>query len=110
MLVLFCLRSLFRQDGWQIWMVVLPALCQAAFGQSRPMNNPVARSNHSLTFDATRQQIVLFGGSGSGAGLGDTWVWNGIKWTEKLGRGPSPHSFHSLIYDVARQQIVLFGG
>src|SRR6266404_2075794 len=53
------------------------------WSQASPLNNPGARYAHSMTFDAARNEIVLYGGFQGGAPMNDTWVWNGSNWTQK---------------------------
>ena len=37
---------------------------------------PATRQSHGLAFDSARRQVVLFGGAGPGAFVGDTWEQN----------------------------------
>jgi len=43
-----------------------------------------------MTFDASRKEIVLFGGYSpqSAHGYVDTWAWDGTDWTQKEDVGP----------------------
>jgi len=51
---------------------------------------PVGRTKTAFVYDANRKVAVLFGGSGSNDELlGDTWEWNGQRWTERNIKGPS---------------------
>ncbi len=43
---------------------------------------PSARRGHAMAYDAAREVIVLFGGRGVDGLLGDTWWWDGERWTE----------------------------
>jgi hypothetical protein len=45
---------------------------------------PAPRAYHSLVYDQGRQRVVLHGGYAlvGGAGLTDTWEWDGNLWTE----------------------------
>jgi hypothetical protein len=48
---------------------------------------PPARSLASMSYDAARRVIVVFGGPSeakAGAPLGDTWIWTGSAWIEEL--------------------------
>lgn len=65
-----------------------------------------------MTYDAARQQVVLFGGSvGTPTPLGDTWIWDGAAWTQKFPvHSPGLRSQFRMPYDAARAQVVLFGG
>jgi len=47
---------------------------------------PVARENHTLTFNDAAQTLYLSGGNNnSAASLDDFWVWNGSSWSETDG-------------------------
>src|ERR1700676_876393 len=60
--------------------------------QQSPANNPPARCCFGMAYDATRGQMVIFGGAGPGGFLTDTWVWDGANWTQKAsGPGPRLH-------------------
>jgi hypothetical protein len=66
-----------------------------------------------MAFDG--QQIVMFGGWDVGFGAvgvyGDTWVWDGTSWTQKiLATHPTLRSDFGMAYDAARNQVVLFSG
>jgi hypothetical protein len=85
--------------------------------QKSPQTSPPARINHALAYDASRGQVVLFGGRGSGgdacfAQCNDTWIWDGNNWIKKSPAVTPPSSqygTYALAYDAARQQVVLFG-
>ena len=64
-----------------------------------------------LAYDAARNQSVLFGGSATGAGLADTWVWTGAGWSPRAPAHSPPGRFGgAMAYDPTSQVIVLFGG
>jgi Galactose oxidase, central domain len=52
--------------------------------RQRPAASPVPRHSMSMVYDSTRQEIVLFGGASgdSTCRFGDTWMWDGVTWTE----------------------------
>jgi hypothetical protein len=64
---------------------------------------------HTLTFDAERGVIVLFGGS-TPSPSGITWTWSGSQWIPVSGSGPSARYSHAAVFDTVRRVIVLFGG
>src|SRR5947208_10664444 len=79
--------------------------------QKFPLNAPSPRVGSAIVYDAARNQVVLFGGSGSNGYLDDTWTWDGTNWTQKFpANKPAVRANHGIAYDAARQQIVLFGG
>src|SRR5439155_5801037 len=47
--------------------------------QKSPANKPTPREEPGMAHDATRRQVVMFGGFNDG-GLNDTWVWDGTNW------------------------------
>jgi hypothetical protein len=42
--------------------------------------------------------------------FGDTWEWDGARWTASPAKGPAPRALAGLAYDSARGRTVLFGG
>ena len=77
---------------------------------------PPARQAHVMVFDARRGRIVVFGGMGAAAAggqppiLGDTWEYDGTRWTRHDVAGPSPRLIAGATYDSRRGMVVLFGG
>jgi hypothetical protein len=55
---------------------------------------------------------VVYGGIGpqSGTRFGDTWEWDGVRWTERNVHTPGARDHHAMAYDEARGNVVLFGG
>ena len=76
----------------------------------RPALAPPRLSKHSMTYDAARQRVVLFGGTlPSGANNVATWEFDGTQWL----LATPPHSppamrFAFMAYDGARSRCVLF--
>jgi hypothetical protein len=89
---------------------------------------PVPRSGAAIAYDEARGVLVMFGGSANGTTpLGDTWTWDGTRWTQRHpavsppldafapqttpGRGPKPQSFPGLLMvdDAASGSLVLYG-
>ena len=62
-----------------------------------------------MVYDAATQSIVLFGGTGPGGVMSDTWVWNGSSWSQAP-RGPGQRYGQGMAYDPVHQQVVMFGG
>lgn len=70
---------------------------------------PPRQRNAVMTFDSSRNRLVLLGGKASGGNDGLTWEFDGTRWSSF----PAPRSFGdvpSLAYDETRQATVLFGG
>jgi hypothetical protein len=87
---------------------VMPFDHAAASGRK----SPPARQASSMTYDAARSEVVLFGGYDSGGvHLSDTWTWDGSTWTEQHPvTSPSARDAPGLAYDALRDEVVLFGG
>jgi hypothetical protein len=82
-------------------------------------SGPPPRYQHVMTYDAARGRVILFGGhpggpydaaSWSKRVLGDTWEWDGARWTSAAGAGPSARDHHAMTYDESRAKVVMFGG
>ena len=80
---------------------------------SLPAAGLLARKEHALAYDSTRQLVVLFGGEDdSFNNLDDTWEYDGSSWT----RGPlvTPglrgRQQTAMAFDAARGRMVMFGG
>jgi len=74
---------------------------------------PPARDSQGMAYDAALGQVVMFGGTANAgfSDLNDTWVWNGVSWSQKFpATPPTPRSATALSYDSVTDQIVLFGG
>ena len=73
---------------------------------------PPGRMAASMTYDATNKKVVLFGGTRGDAGpLGDTWTWDGCRWTQTTpATSPPPRSASAMAYSSASHKVLLFGG
>jgi len=78
--------------------------------QDLAVGGPGARWDGAAAADVFRKQIVLFGGfsTPSGGRLGDTWIWNGNGWSQRLVSGPSPRA--DLAMASLASGVLLFGG
>ena len=76
--------------------------------------HPIARSEAVMAYDAATGTVVLFGGFGNGgvtSVLGDTWTWDGKKWTQQHpAASPPGRILAAMAYDAAIGTVVLFGG
>src|SRR5664279_2216957 len=79
-----------------------------------PAASPPVRELHKMVYDATRQEVVLFGGHqnvGGQAFYADTWTWNGTTWTPKSPATIPPNRYnHAMAFDASQSQVVIFGG
>jgi N-acetylneuraminic acid mutarotase len=63
-----------------------------------------------FVFDVARKRFVVFGGSGEGRTLPDTWEYDGTRWSKSGAASPPARSVHVMVYDVRRKKTVVFGG
>jgi hypothetical protein len=77
---------------------------------------PAARGRTALAYDSRRQKVVLFGGvsapdaSNQQMFLGDTWTWDGTRWTRAADAGPRGRYAHGMVYDERRGVVLLYSG
>jgi hypothetical protein len=73
--------------------------------------SPSARAASSMTFDARRGRMVLFGGVNSGTVPAQTWELEGDSWlASNTGSEPAARADAGLVYDSLRNRVVMFGG
>ena len=85
-------------------------------------DGPAPRDHHAVVYDSARKVFVLFGGSdadpsGRTTLFGDTWEWDGDKWTCVAGGpeapsragGPSARAHVAMVYDPVHRQTLLVG-
>ncbi|MBL8724703.1 MAG: hypothetical protein JNK49_11690 [Planctomycetes bacterium] len=91
-----------------------PLQAQAAWTLQAPQHRPPARAYAASTFDATRGEVLVFGGWSDANGItmrNDTWAWDGLDWHERQSPStPSARSSPGLAFDRNRGRAVLFGG
>ena len=81
-----------------------------------PGSSPEHRFDHAMAADPHRETIVVFGGTGTSGTLGDTWEWDGIKWSLRLATAPlqsdrpKPRSGTASCWDGINERVILFGG
>jgi hypothetical protein len=85
-------------------------------------SNGPPRVNHSMAYDAGRDQVILFGGlssfllpvacdSGTVYACGSTWLFDDQGWRQlNPAHSPPPRYQAAMVYDDAHQRIILFGG
>ncbi|MEC8253501.1 MAG: kelch repeat-containing protein [Planctomycetota bacterium] len=74
---------------------------------------PPARAHHSMAFDATRGEVVLFGGgSVTGPALfGDTWGYDGVIWSPRsVPASPGLRREAAMAWLPTAGDVALFGG
>ena len=81
------------------------------WNQLSPATSAPERYITALTYDATHNQAVLFGGFGASGYINDTWLWNGATWIQaNPSSSPSARAGAAMAYDAASGNVVLFGG
>ncbi len=76
-------------------------------------NAPPPRYLHAMAYDPIRAETVLYGGNLLPQNLGvagDTWVFDGTNWTQRVVTGPPPLVSHSMAFDATRGTVVMHGG
>ena len=76
---------------------------------------PPGREWHQLGWDFDTEQLILFGGTGAGGVLGDTWRWTANGWVEVPAPSddtpwPQARTRHALFWDGTRGSLLLYGG
>jgi cysteine-rich repeat protein len=76
---------------------------------SQPRPDP--RYSATMAYDVARRQLVLFGGERIGyVYFADTWLWDGIAWTQASpAMSPSARA-SAMAYDSVGRRVILFGG
>ncbi|TME47133.1 MAG: hypothetical protein E6I56_05025 [Chloroflexi bacterium] len=72
--------------------------------------DPLGRTSAAIAYDAQTQEVVVFGGSQLYTFLGDTWSWDGSRWSAAATSGPSPRTGSLMVVDVADGSLLLWGG
>ena len=83
----------------------------AAIGlNEKILNPPSPSSGYIMSYDSTRQKMMLFGGWNPNRTHNDTWEWDGTEWTQVADIGPSSRGLYGMVYDTSQQKMVLFDG
>ena len=82
---------------------------------SSPLMSPSPRSGHAMAYDASRAEVILFGGVRGGSinnAFNETWLWNGMTWINRspVNSSDSPPGRYNtaMAYDSLRGRVVLF--
>ncbi|WP_340075350.1 hypothetical protein [Leptobacterium sp. I13] len=77
---------------------------------------PSARNGAVMVYDKKNKNVLLFGGSNVnrdsryGEGTGETWFWNGEKWSKYEMKQPYNVFNAAMAYDTHKKCMVRFGG
>lgn len=79
--------------------------------QKFPVTKPGRLLRHAMAYDSSRQYVLLFGGSSTGARGNQTWIWSGKSWTRVTPKTvPSARRDPAMAYDSVRKRVVMLGG
>jgi hypothetical protein len=70
---------------------------------------PAARNAAVMVYDAARDLCVLHGGQDSSGALADTWIFDGVAWTQQA-NGAQTIRDHAMAFLPGKNQVVRFGG
>jgi hypothetical protein len=94
-----------------VLLVSTTLAAQAGWQQLATASAPTPRNNALMAYDAMRDRMVVYGGSGNGSQpTGDTWELDGAAWTLRAFGGPPARSVGAMVYDERAARVVLFGG
>jgi hypothetical protein len=79
--------------------------------QQFPADTPSPRTGTALGYDATRGDVVLFGGTaGPPSALSDSWSWNGVNWSQlQTSLTPEARWNAAIAFDPYDKGLLLFG-
>lgn len=86
--------------------------------QAVPASSPSARAGVAMCYDEANDKVVLFGGYDGSVSFQDTWLWDGVTWTEVFpahspAGNPDPGEINycgfqnSMCFDQANGNVVL---
>ncbi|MFZ5469952.1 MAG: Kelch repeat-containing protein [Myxococcota bacterium] len=78
-----------------------------------PGSGPEPRWGHTAVYDARRDEVLVFGGTGAAGRLGDVWALSlqNESWRRlELQGGPTARYTSGAVIDAARDQMLVFGG
>lgn len=94
-------------------MLLACSLASQAWTQLTPTTNPTTRRTGAMEFSLLNGGTLMYGGLqfGPTATLDETWLFNGVDWTQLTPTTtPPPRWGHRMVYDSRRARIVTFGG
>ena len=75
------------------------------------VQGPEPRFGHAMTFDPSREAVVLVGGRNRQMQpLNDAWAWDGRGWSRISAEGLPPRLLHALAFDPVGRSLILHGG
>lgn len=81
------------------------------FTEQMPTAHPSARWDHSMTYDASSNEVFLFGGTDGTTVFNDVWIMQTTDWSQRaFVGGPAARYGASVAFDRNQALILLFGG
>lgn len=81
------------------------------------IEGPTGRARSAMAYDGKRRRVVLFGGVSAPSGpqqsqvfLGDTWTWDGRRWSKVADDGPRGRYAHGMVFDQRAGVVLLYSG
>jgi hypothetical protein len=77
---------------------------------------PAARFLYASAYDEKNKKVLIFGGNTlvgpptNETIKGDLWAWDGMKWEQCKGDGPSPRDHVDMVYDPSKKKVNIHGG
>jgi hypothetical protein len=109
-----------RVPGRSVWPLIALVVASGAMAagapsitwtELSPAGSPSPRSYVAMTYDASIQKVVMFGGFSATGYLNDTWIFDGTTWTRiNTSSAPSGRTATQMAYDRRTHKVVLFGG
>lgn len=102
-------RAVLVDFAGEVWEIAGREALHRAVADGSP--RPVPRSETAMVHDPVRGHVLLFGGRGRLATLGDTWAWDGLRWRQFANAvSPPRRSSAAMVFDPVRQRVLLHGG
>lgn len=101
----------FLADTWELAAATAPGVTGQEWKPKTTTVAPSPRNSQGVAFDIARGKAIAFGGFNGSAHLGDTWLFDGVTWTQAApATSPPPRSVPGMSYDSGRSVTVMFGG
>lgn len=90
--------------------IATSSLC-AQWQLASPTSAPSARYGHGLTYDASANRVLLFGGSAGFSTSNETWAYDGSNWQQlSPTASPNGHTGIDMVHDPVRGVTLMYGG
>jgi len=70
--------------------------------------DPAPRGSYGMTYDSSKEKVILFGGDPLTGYSTDTWEYDGVNWKKKVSLfQPPTGNIRGMVYDADRDRVVL---